>query len=394
MFSGFYSWEVNMRVYIICPARVYTGGPTALFQLCHVLRNYYDVDAIMAFYNVRDLDPVDPNYRKFKCPWTTVSRVNDASESIIIAPETAVHFLEFFSKARKVVYWLAVDNYVLSIYARRSLGSKVKVHLHALVNSFARPSLLLSIVPYLIEPREVSLLKPHRSLMYRAILNAYFSEFVRHSIANKLVPIPNADLHIAQSIYARRFLERSGVREGDIIVLHEPLEEEYLIEAKKIDYDKKQDIIAWNPRKTYPEAVKLVSILRRRGINVVDLWNVGKDRMIKILSKTKIFIDIGIHPGRDRPPREAVALGNITIVNNHGGCYHVEDCPIPPEFKLNCYTSCKIDYKKYAEEIEYYLENFDYYIKKFEPYRHLILSEPNEYLQDTKVLVEKLTKII
>jgi len=27
-----------MKVYIVAPAKVYTGGPTALFQLCHVLR--------------------------------------------------------------------------------------------------------------------------------------------------------------------------------------------------------------------------------------------------------------------------------------------------------------------------------------------------------------------
>jgi hypothetical protein len=108
----------------------------------------------------------------------------------------------------------------------------------------------------------------------------------------------------------------------------------------------------------------LVNVLRKRGFTVFELANVGKERMMKILSRTKVFLDVGIHPGRDRPLREAVALDNIAVVNNHGGYHYFDDCMVPDEFKWYCYFDCRINYRKCVEKIENYLENFEYYIKK------------------------------
>lgn len=57
--------------------------------------------------------------------------------------------------------------------------------------------------------------------------------------------------------------------------------------------------------------------------------------MVKILSKTKIFLGIGI--ARAAPPREVVALDNITIVNNHGGCYCFAGCVDPSGVQMDYY---------------------------------------------------------
>jgi hypothetical protein len=56
-----------MAVYSVAPAGVYTGGFTALFQLCNALRKY-GVNAIIAFYGKIEGDPLYPNYRKYECP--------------------------------------------------------------------------------------------------------------------------------------------------------------------------------------------------------------------------------------------------------------------------------------------------------------------------------------
>ena len=69
--------------------------------------------------------------------------------------------------------------------------------------------------------------------------------------------------------------------------------------SDKARYREKMDAVPWNVRKTYPMTFKLVKALRRRGFTAFDL-NVGKDRMVKILSKTKIFLGIGI--ARAAPP--------------------------------------------------------------------------------------------
>jgi len=183
-----------------------------------------------------------------------------------------------------------------------------------------------------------------------------------------------------------------GVDKENIIMIREPIEEEFLTNAVKIDNRMKIDAIAWNCRKAYPMAFKLVNMLRKRGFAVFELMNVGKDSMIKILMETKLFLDIGVHPGRDRPPREAVALNNIVVVNNHGGCYYFDDCMVPEEFVWNCYFDCRINYRKCIEKIEHYLENFDYYIKKFYNFKQYILQEPHIFLNDVCHLAEILVE--
>jgi len=65
-----------MKIYVVAPARVYTGGPTALFQLCHTLRRF-GIDSYMAFYNVKPYeDPVHDDYKHFQCPWISINDVN------------------------------------------------------------------------------------------------------------------------------------------------------------------------------------------------------------------------------------------------------------------------------------------------------------------------------
>jgi hypothetical protein len=360
-----------MTVYVLAPAGVYTGGPTALFQLCNALREN-GINAIVAFFGGACNDPVHPNYKKYRCPWTTVKKIRDEENVAVITPETAVNQISCFTKAKRIIYWLAVDNYVLTVY-----------------RSGRQAFILHTIKKYAFDPYiAYAFITRNISFYY----DAYLASYVKSLIDTKAVSVPNADLHLAQSRYARDFLSSCDVEDERIVMVREPLEEEFLVRGKEVNHHEKIDAVAWNVRKAYPMAFKLVKALRRRGFTVFDLKNVGKDRMIKILSKTKIFLDIGIHPGRDRPPREAVALDNITIVNNHGGCYHFADCMIPAEFKWDCYLDHDIDYHKSIDNIEHYLENFEYYIKKFHGFKQYIMQEPCLFLNDvhhlSKILIE------
>jgi hypothetical protein len=354
-----------VAVYVLAPAGVYTGGPTALFQLCNALREY-GINAVMAFFGRACNDPVHPNYKKYRCPWTTVKKVRDEERVAVITPETAVDQLIRFTKAKRIIYWLAVDNYVLTAYRPSKLGL-----------------ILCTIKRYALDPYIAYAFTTGNIRFY---YNAYLASYVKSLIDRKAVSVPNADLHLAQSKYAKDFLSSYGVEDERIVMVREPLEEEFLVRGKEVSYHEKIDAVAWNVRKAYPMAFKLVKALRRRGFTVFDLENVGKDRMIKILSKTKIFLDIGMHPGRDRPSREAVALDNITIVNNHGGYYHFTDCMIPAEFKWDCYFDRDIDYRKSVDDIEHYIENFEYYVKKFHGFKQYIMQEPCLFLDDVRHL--------
>lgn len=111
--------------------------------------------------------------------------------------------------------------------------------------------------------------------------------------------------------------------------------------------------------------------------------------MIKILSMSKVFIDIGFHPGRDRPAREAVILGNIVIVNRSGGYRYFQDCPIPDEYAIRCKDIiCRdLDVSNLSNLIVDCLENYYHHIKNFQYFREYVRNEVNLYLSDLENLL-------
>jgi len=373
-----------VAIFVFVPAQYYTGGVTALYQLCKNLNNYIDTN--IAFIDTLSDEKIEnyihQNYLHFRCDHVSQSKVHDSKDHIIVIPESRPDLIAKYKFSKKIIYWLSVDNFLVSISPiSRSIAVKL---LYNLISS-SRFDLIwffgLSIFKqYLKNDRT------YKRLLSNALKGEYYSSFAR----DKTVQIPPADIHILQSYYVYNFLINFA-KTSKMFFLHEPLEDDYL--NFSISKDRKEDIVTWNTRKAYPITLKVIKALKKNKVHVVDLENVGKGNMINILGKSKIFIDIGIHPGRDRPPREAVALGNIAVVNNHGGCFYYDDCMIEPPFKVDCYTEsrCNINPKKVAEDILHYMENYEYYYKKyFSKFREYILEEPKLYQKE----IEQLTKIL
>ena len=67
----------------------------------------------------------------------------------------------------------------------------------------------------------------------------------------------------------------------------------------------------------------------------VPLANLSKSDVISKLSKSKIYIDFGFHPGPDQMPREAALLKNCVLTNREGSAFYFEDVPINDEFKFD-----------------------------------------------------------
>ena len=369
-----------MVVYILAPANIYTGGPTALFQLCNTLQYKFNIDTYIAFYNMSEEDPVHPNYRKYNCKWIPYHNIDDNPSNYIIAPEVVPYLLKQFKKINKILYFLSVDNYILNTHQT----SKLK----------RRFNFLLFMLKFY--PRDLINLLLNNEIkrnMSRFYYNEFCAYYVTKMIRKKNIIVHHADtlLYIAQSKYVAEFLKQQGIEQDKIILIREPLEEEYIKIAENSKLvEHKEDSIAWNARKSYPITSKLVDLLSKK-YTIYRLDNVGKEKMIEILSKTKIYIDIGLHPGRDRPPREAVALWNIPIVNIHGGLFYYEDFPTSTKFKVNCYDICKnIDIGHLHEMISQYMKNYHVLIKELDEFRNYIINESRNYMNDVKKFIERI----
>jgi hypothetical protein len=373
-----------MAIFVFVPAQFYTGGVTALYQLCKNLNNY--IDTYIAFIDTLSDEKIESyihqNYLHFRCDHVSQSEVHDSKDHIIVIPEVRPDLIAKYKFSKKIFYWLSVDNFLKSIFPiSRSIIVKL------LINLLLRGRYDLVWFAGLSKFKQY--LKhdhTYRRILANAVIGEYYSSFAR----DKTVQIPPADIHLLQSYYVYYFLT-NFIEKSKMFILHEPLEDDYL--NFSVSIDRKEDIVTWNTRKAYPITLKVIKALKKNKVHVVELENVGKGNMINILAKSKIFIDIGIHPGRDRPPREAVVLGNIAVVNNHGGCFYYDDCMIELPFKVDCYTEsrCNIDPKKVAEDILHYMENYEYYYKKyFTKFRDHILEEPKLYQKE----IEQLAKIL
>lgn len=275
----------DSKVYILCPGNVQTGGVELCHQLVSTLVSF-GVSALMLYYELGNVtlkrDPVHDFYRKYHVPYTFVAE--DVPQNILIAPESATEFIyNNFKNIRRVVWWMSVDNY-----------------LEHVVNQFQM---------YLREPLRIPLMK-----------------FFSFSAAD------NDITHLVQSEYARQFVKLNGVPEQRIYMVEDYLNQAFLSCAAQIDLSRKENIVAYNPKKGFEVTQQLMKLAL--DIDWRPIQNMTPAQVQELLAKAKVYIDFGNHPGKDRIPREAAISGCVVITGKRGAAINDVDINIPTEFKL------------------------------------------------------------
>lgn len=74
-------------------------------------------------------------------------------------------------------------------------------------------------------------------------------------------------------------------------------------------------------------------------VNWVPLVNMTNDQVKQKMLNSKVYIDFGNHPGKDRFPREAAISGCCIITGKRGAANYYEDVRIPEKFKFNQYKT-------------------------------------------------------
>ncbi|MBD3878082.1 MAG: hypothetical protein SR1Q5_00125 [Quinella sp. 1Q5] len=294
----------DTKIYILAPGNYSSGGPESLHQLCSQLLNcnvkacMYYVPSIPKIFNPDN--PVHENFTKYHLPY--VLEVEDDKRNIIIIPESLVEYHYRTKKIRRVLWWLSVNIYIRTI---RDLMNK----------RFLDP---------LSEPM------PKFFYFYRK------DEGIDHW---------------TQSEYVRQFLELNGVKNSTDI--ETPMSHNFLSQAAHIDLSKKENIVAFNPKKD-PEIAKRI-ITEASDIDWRRIENMTPEEVQTLLTKAKVYMDFGYFPGRERLPREAALLGCVVITGKRGASGNDIDVNIPAEFKFDTDT---LNPKQVVEKIRDVFENF------------------------------------
>lgn len=188
-----------------------------------------------------------------------------------------------------------------------------------------------------------------------------------------------ADYHLCQSYYAIDFLKRKKV--NNIAYLSDYINDTFM---QISDNKQKCDKILYNPKKGYrftKEIIKKANELEWVPIQNLTTWQVKE-----LLLQSKVYIDFGNHPGKDRFPREAAMCGCIVITGRRGSAKFYNDVPIDDKFK---FKDSKKNIEKIVTKIRECLDNYDIQIKEFHNYRKYIRNEKEQFNKDVDTVFVK-----
>ena len=181
-------------------------------------------------------------------------------------------------------------------------------------------------------------------------------------------------IHLYQSYYAEDFLNKKSAK--NMLPLFDYLSENYLEEHQ---FPQKKNRICYSIK-----GQNIANQLRMYLSNYEFVMIAGMSRLevIETLKESKVFIDFGHHPGKDRIPREAAMLKNCVITNRKGAANFSKDVPILEKYKIE-----NDDISKMIELIVDCVENYKDKISDFEDYRLNIIGQKEEFFKQVKNLI-------
>jgi hypothetical protein len=263
----------------------------------------------------------------------------DAPENVVVYPETYVYEMSGVKLARRMCWWLSIDN-SLTFMAERMWHRSQATPLEK-----ARQVA----VPYArmwknrVNP---GMLRKDRDVVH-LVQSSYAWAFVatRFDVVPSLVSdyTPNAEFQGALEVPRHRQL-----------VTYNPAKGGHIIEAVKAQCPSS---IEWRP---------IVGMTRAE--------------VVATLQSCGVYLDLGHHPGKDRMPREAALSGALSVVARRGSGAFFADVPVPWEHKI---TPGDGEVTA-AAMLPRLIDNFDAEVAKQDGYRATILNERSRFKNEVE----------
>lgn len=324
------------HIKIVCPANTLTAGPEALHQLGADL-NRLGFHASIVYYPFDAQHSTPESYLKYEVP---VSKYEDKKDDLIVFPEIYPFLTNKVKNADVAIWWMSVNNFTGE---RLSSPWRNKIRYLKYCIKGIRPF------------GGVETLKH-----YRHFAQSQFAyEFLQnHHISAQMLsdPIP----YYTTTNYLNNL-------QSNVLGAHR---------ANRILYNPKKGMSVVSPlMKKYPK------------LEFVPLVGFNRDQLAELCLNSKLYIDFGHHPGKDRLPREAALHGSAVITGQVGSAKNAIDIPIPSKYKLEATSpSFEEDFYRVAQ---YIFDDFDKVFEEFNPYRQIIANEQITFDQQ---ILEAFTK--
>ncbi|MCR4842232.1 MAG: hypothetical protein K5840_03095 [Eubacterium sp.] len=311
------------KVFVVCPMGIKSGGAELLHQLVYWL-NYYMGNAQIAYINVGERPEVTCHPELFHYVAghiTTFDRIEDSPENAVVIPEGWSRVSTMVHESRQLFWWMSVDNFIRSFSDAEDPAAEVEQMLEILGR--------------------------------------------------------NVDVHMIQSEYAGDYIRRNGIAEERIHHLADYVNQRYLEDADEALATPKENIVLYNPNKGFDFVERLMNVAPE--LRWIPIEKMTTDQVRNLMAHSKVYIDFGNHPGKDRIPREAAMSGCVVITGRRGSAGFHADVPIPDRYKLD---QDKVMPVEVVDVIRDGLENYEDRVRDFADYRDHIAGEKGEFKED------------
>ena len=309
---------MNKKFLIHAPGDAIAGGCESLHQLGDAI-NRLGGSAAMCYY---------PNNQKFAKPnkffhYNIEPEPFEDTESIVhIFPEIYTKLSQKVKKGIKCIFWLSIDNYYFK--------------------------------------------KDHFSLFER--YKKYYGSLITARLP--IFKMKNM-IHLMQSEYSRLHFQNMNLNQffiGDYILYDKFYDDSIL----------RRDRILYNPAKGLNITKRLIK--NNPDLEFLPLAGYSQEELKNIMRSSKIYIDFGNHPGRDRLPREFVLDGGVLISGMRGSAGNDKDIPLSRKYKLDETENSFFDHA--ADLLRDTLKNYKLAQNDMELYRNIIVNDRDTHLQN------------
>lgn len=203
------------------------------------------------------------------------------------------------------------------------------------------------------------------------ILWASVNYYLSSTPPERLNDFPNNTYHIVQGNYAKQYLKFAQIPPEHQISMIDTIEDEFLIRKNINTSSPRENIILYNPKKGKEFTDKIISSLMGKYI-FTPLTGYTTAQLINLMTHSKLYIDFGYHPGKDRIPREASACRCCLITSTLGSAKYFIDMPIPDKYKFDTKEE---NIPAIGKTIEDIMENYEVRINDFQKHRDMVFSE-------------------
>jgi hypothetical protein len=328
----------NSIIYIVCPANFATGGPEELHEIgkelidigYEVYMHYYHFDNI-------NISPVHKEYLHFSVPHT--DKILNSENNIIIFPETFCTFLfeKKYSNLQKIVWWLSVTNFTISLNTIRESYKKKSFY-------FIKKYYKNYPIPTLSKIKE---------------LNVH---------------------HIAHSYFSLDFLNQNDI---PIIGQISGYMDKMFYENVNLKPNK-ENIVIYNALKNgdFLEKIRL----QTPEIEWVGIQNMTLQEVANWMKKAKVYVDFGYHPGKEKMPRQSCLLDCCIIIGKQGSAKYKEDMPILDDYH---FEDIDENIPNIIFKIKDCLLNYNERVKDFKKYKDFLLNEKQYFTESVQNVFKK-----